>query len=94
MKSESSINESLEIIRKALEDDNTDIEKKLSSNVLILDQKVNEDGTIKNLQKSDQLNLQVNEIIDQKLNYIVEKRIENILEKKIPELLKNYFNSK
>tara|TARA_B100001029_G_C14835599_1_gene325454 strand:- start:319 stop:603 length:285 start_codon:yes stop_codon:yes gene_type:complete len=94
MKSENSINESLEIIRKALEEDNSDNKKKSSSNILILNQKVNNDGTIKLLQRSEDINKDVNEIIDQKLNYLVESRIEKILDEKIPKLLKTYFNSK
>lgn len=94
MKSDNSINESLEIIRKALEDDGSDNEKIASSKILILNQKVNNDGTIKVLQKTDNINQEINDIIDQKLNYLVENRIEKILDDKIPKLLKTYFDSK
>ena len=94
MKSENSINESLEIIKKALEDDNIDNKNKTSTNVLILNQKVNDDGTINTLKKNDNINLDVNEIIDQKLNYLVENRIQKILDEKLPKLLKKYFDSK
>ena len=94
MKSENSINESLEIIRKALEDDNLDNENKTLSNILLLNQKVNEDGTIKMLQNTEEVNKEVNDIIDQKLNYLVESKIEKILDEKIPKLLKSYFDSK
>ena len=94
MKNESSINESLEIIRKALEDDASNSENKNQSNILVLNQKVNNDGTIKIVQKSDNINNEINSIIDQKLNYLVENRIEKILDEKIPKILKNYFDSK
>ncbi len=94
MNSENSINESLEIIRRALEEDKPDNENKPSSNILVLNQKVNDDGTIKIIQKSDNFNKEVNEIIDQKLNYLIEKRIEKIIDKKIPALLKTYLDSK
>ena len=94
MKSENSINESLEIIRRALEDENVDNQKKLSSDILILNQKVNKDGTIKIVNKSDDINKEINDIIDHKLNYLVENRIEKILDEKIPILLKTYFDSK
>ena len=94
MKSENSINESLEVIRKALEDDTHINDKNISSNVLILNQKVNKDGTIKLVQKSEEVDKQVNEIIDQKLNFLIESRIEKILEEKIPKILKTYFDSK
>tara|TARA_Y100000996_G_C22212651_1_gene516077 strand:- start:85 stop:369 length:285 start_codon:yes stop_codon:yes gene_type:complete len=94
MKSDNSINESLEIIRKALEDDASDNEKNTSSKILILNQKVNNDGTIKVLEKTDNINQEINDIIDQKLNYLVENRIEKILDDKIPKLLKTYFDTK
>lgn len=94
MKSENSINESLDIIRRALEDDNTEENNTNSSKVLILNQKVNEDGTIKLIQKSKELNKEINDIIDEKLNYLVENRIEKVLDEKIPKILKTYFESK
>ena len=94
MKSENSINESLDIIRRALEDDSTKENNSNSSKVLVLNQKVNEDGTIKLIQKSKELNKEINDIIDEKLNYLVEKRIEKVLDEKIPKILKTYFQSK
>ena len=94
MNTKNSINESLEIIRRALEDENNDLDKDLSSNILILNQKVNSDGTIKLLQKDEDINNEINDIIDQKLSYLVENKIEKILDEKIPKLLKNYFDSK
>ena len=94
MNTKNSINESLEIIRRALEDEKNDSNKDLSSNILMLNQKVNSDGTIKLLQKDDNINNEINDIIDQKLSYLVENKIEKILDEKIPKLLKNYFDSK
>ena len=94
MNTKNSINESLEIIRRALEDEKNDSNKDLSSNILILNQKVNSDGTIKLLQKDEEINNEINDIIDQKLSYLVENKIEKILDEKIPKLLKNYFDSK
>ena len=93
MKSENSINESLDIIRRALEDD-TEENNSNSSKVLVLNQKVNEDGTIKLIQKSKELNKEINDIIDEKLNYLVQNRIEKVLDEKIPKILKTYFESK
>jgi hypothetical protein len=94
MNTKNSINESLEVIRRALEDEKNISGKDLSSNVLILNQKVNSDGTIKLLQKDEDINNEINDIIDQKLSYLVENKIEKILDEKIPKLLKNYFDSK
>ena len=94
MNTKNSINESLEVIRRALEDEKNISDKDLSSNILILNQKVNNDGTIKLLQKDEDINNEINDIIDQKLSYLVENKIEKILDEKIPKLLKNYFDSK
>ena len=94
MDTKNSINQSLEIIRKALEEENIDINKDLSSNILILNQKVNSDGTIKLLENNQDINKKVNDIIDQKLSYLIENKVEKILDEKIPMLLKNYFDSK
>ena len=93
MDTKNSINQSLEIIRKALEDE-TDINGELSSNTLILNQKVNSDGTIELLKKVENVNKEINDIIDQKISYLVENKIEKIIDEKIPKLLKNYFDSK
>ena len=94
MNTKNSINDSLEVIRRALEDENNDSNKHSSSNILILNQKVNSDGTIKLLQKDEDTNNEINDIIDQKLSYLVENKIEKILDEKIPKLLKNHFDSK
>ena len=94
MNTKNSINESLEIIRRALEDERNDTNKDSSSNILILNQKVNSDGTIKLVQKDDDINNEINDIIDQKLSYLVESKIEKVLDEKIPQLLKNYFDPK
>ena len=94
MNTKNSINESLEVIRRALEDEKNIADNDLSSNILILNQKVNSDGTIKSLQKDEDINIEINDIIDQKLSYLVENKIEKILDEKIPKLLKNYFDTK
>ena len=75
MKTKNSINESLEVIRRALEDEKNISDKDLSSNILILNQKVNSDGTIKLLQKDEDINNEINDIIDQKLSYLLENKI-------------------
>ena len=94
MNKKNSINESLEVIRRALEDEKNNLNKHSSSNILILNQKVNSDGTIKLLQKDEDINNEINDIIDQKLSYLVENKIEKILDEKIPKLLKKFFDSK
>ena len=81
MNTKNSINESLEVIRRALEDEKNDSNKHSSSNILILNQKVNSDGTIKLLQKDEEINSEINDIIDQKLSYLVENKIEKYKKK-------------
>ena len=46
MNTKNSINESLEVIRRALEDEKNISDNDLSSNILILNQKVNSDGGV------------------------------------------------
>ena len=94
MDKKNSINESLEIIRKALEDEKAEPNIDISSDILILNKKVNSDGTIKLLQKDMEISKEINDVIDQKLSYLVESKIEKILDEKIPKLLKDYFDSK
>ena len=53
MTKEESIKDTLELIRRALEDDNT---KNINDNILILNRKVNNDGTI-NIIKKDQTDI-------------------------------------
>ena len=59
MNTKNSINESLEVIRRALEDEKKIADNDLSSNILILNQKVNSDGTIKLLQKDEDINSEI-----------------------------------
>ena len=90
MNTKNSINESLEIIRRALEDERNDTNKDSSSNILILNQKVNSDGTIKLVQKESNINNEINDIIDQKLSYLVESKIEKYLMRKF-QIIKELF---
>ena len=81
MQEDKSIKETLEIIRKALEEDDlNDINK----DVLILNNKVNEDGTINIVNK--------NEINKEDIEKILENKIESFLEKKIDKFLDNKIN--
>jgi len=61
--------------------------------VLILNKKINDDGTVKLLNKSNDLN-EINNIIDKKLTDLLEKKMTEMLEKKIPVILDNYFKNK
>ena len=89
--SNDSIKDTLDVIRRALEDENDFSQK--NDNVLILNKKINDDGTVKFLDKSNDLN-EINNIIDEKLTDLLEQKMTQMLEKKIPVILDNYFKNK
>ena len=91
MSNNESIKDTLNVIRKALEDENEFSSN--NSNVLILNKKINDDGTVKLLNQSDDIN-EINNIIDNKLTDLLEKKMSNMLESQIPIILDNYFKNK
>ena len=91
MSNNESIKDTLDVIRRALED--KDHFTKKNDNILILNKKVNEDGTVKLLNKSDDTN-SVNKIIDEKLNSLLETKMTSMLENQIPSILDKYFKNK
>ena len=86
MNKDESIKETLEVIRRALEDENP---KDLNQEILILNRQVNEDGTIKII-KNDTIKEDINKILEEKLNQIFDKNIDNLLEKNLPKHIKKY----
>ena len=91
MSNNESIKDTLNVIRKALEDDNEFSSN--NSNVLILNKKINDDGTVKLLNQSDDIN-EINNIIDNKLTDLLEKKMSKMLESQLPIILDNYFKNK
>jgi len=91
MSNNESIKDTLDVIRRALED--KDHFTETNDNILILNKKVNDDGTVKLLNQTDEIN-QINEVIDKKLNELVEKKMTDVLQDKLPIILDNYFNNK
>ena len=87
MSKDQSIKETLDVIRRALEDDDT---KEFQNDVLILNKQVIDDGTIKNLSKdkSDQENIK--QILDSKINEIFNQKLDKVLEEKIPDYINKY----
>ena len=65
MSNNESIKDTLDVIRRALEDKEDFTEK--NENILILNKKVNDDGTVKLLNQSDDINA-INRVIDKKLD--------------------------
>ncbi len=91
MSNNESIKDTLDVIRRALEDKNDFTEK--NDNILILNKKVNDDGTVKLLNKSDEIN-EINKIIDNKLNELIKKKMTDVLKNQLPIILDNYFKNK
>ena len=91
MSNNESIKDTLDVIRRALEDENEFSQK--NDNVLILNKKVNDDGTVKLLNQSNELT-EVNKVIDKKLDDLLENKLNKILVKQLPIILDNYFKNK
>ena len=91
MSNNESIKDTLDVIRRALEDKDDFTEK--NENILILNKKVNDDGTVKLLNQSDDINA-INKVIDKKLNDLMEKKMTTIIENQLPIILDNYFKNK
>ena len=91
MANNESIKDTLEVIRRALEDENDFSEK--NDNVLILNKKINDDGTVKMLVQSNEID-EVNNVIEKKLSDLLEKKMSNMLENQLPNILDKYFKNK
>ena len=91
MSNNESIKDTLDVIRRALEDKEDFTEK--NENILILNKKVNDDGTVKLLNQSDDIN-EINRVIDKKLDVLIQKKMTAMLENQLPIILDNYFKNK
>ena len=91
MSNNESIKDTLDVIRRALEDKGDFTEK--NDNILILNKKVNDDGTVKLLNQSNEINA-INNVIDKKLDDLMEKKMTTMLENQLPIILDNYFKNK
>ena len=91
MSNNESIKDTLDVIRRALQDKEDFTEK--NENILILNKKVNDDGTVKLLNQSDDINA-INKVIDKKLNDLMDKKVTTMLENQLPIILDNYFKNK
>ena len=91
MSNNESIKDTLDVIRRALEDKDDFTE--INENILILNKKVNDDGTVKLLNQSDEINA-INNVIDKKLDDLMEKKMTAMLKNQLPIILDNYFKNK
>ena len=93
MPEQQSIKNTLNIIRKAIEEDDKS-ESKKDDDVLILNQLVNKDGTIDILENQFLKKDEVKEILNQKISEIFKDHFDEWLDKNIPSYLDKYFKKK
>ena len=86
------INETLNIIRKALQEDNSydGNEEK----VLILNNLINDDGTISKINTEIIEKQEIKNILDEKFSEVFEQHFEKWLKKNLPVYLEKYFSKK
>ena len=94
MSEQQSIKDTLDVIRKALEDENVSYIEKTDDNVLILNKLVKEDGTINLIKDNSLTKSEIKEILDEKLEKLFDQHFEKWLNSKLPIYLEKYFNKK
>ena len=90
------ISETLNVIKKALEEDS---KESYDNDALILNKLVKEDGTILTLEDTnDENNISenglINNKIDDKLNTIFDKKFKKWLDNNMPDIINKYLNNK
>ena len=93
MSEQQSIKNTLNIIRKAIEEDDKS-ESQKDDDILILNKLVNEDGTIDILENQFLKKDEVKEILNQKISEIFKDHFDEWLDKNIPSYLDKYFKKK
>ena len=93
MPEQQSIKNTLNIIRKAIEEDDKS-ESQKDDNVLILNKLVKEDGTIDILENQLLKKDEVKEILNQKISEIFKDHFDNWLDRNLPRYLDKYFKKK
>ena len=93
MAEQQSIKNTLNIIRKAIEEDDKS-ESQKDDDILILNKLVKEDGTIDILENQFLKKDEVKEILNQKISEIFKDHFDEWLDKNIPNYLDKYFKKK
>ena len=93
MPQQQSIKDTLEVIRKALEDDESPDLTNLNNNILLLNKLIKDDGTINiiensNLTKEDAVNI-LNKKLDEQFEKYFNKWLDNNLPKYLEKFIKN-----
>ena len=85
-----SINETLNVIRNALQDENINNNKE----ILLLDKLVKEDGTIQKINSDNITQSEIKQLLDEKLSEVFDLHFEKWLNNNIPNYLEKYFSKK
>ena len=94
MPEQQSIKDTLDVIRKALEDDDESLLEKTEDNVLILNKLVKEDGTVDVIENNSLTKSEIKEILDKKVEKLFDQYFEKWLNSKLPTYLEKYFDKK
>ena len=93
MTNQQQIKDTLNIIKKALEDDEPEKNDK-DENILILNNLVNEDGTIELIKNENLNNEEIIKVLDQNISKYFNENFDKWLDKNIPKYLDEYFKDK
>ena len=89
-----SIKDTLDVIRKALEEEIPNLNN-TDEGVLVLNKLINDDGTINLVQSTPFINKEeVIKVLDNKLDLVFEKYFTKWLDNNLPSYLEKYFNNK
>ena len=82
MSEQESIKQTLDVIRKALEDEDSPNIQEINDNILILNKKVKDDGTIDLIEDTKLSKSETTMILNKKLDQVFEKYLTKWLDKK------------
>ena len=94
MSEQESIKQTLDVIRKALEDEDSPNIQEINDNILILNKKVKDDGTIDLIEDTKLSKSETTMILNKKLDQVFEKYLTKWLDRKAPSYLDKYLNNK
>ena len=94
MPEQQSIKDTLDVIRKALESDETSSTEIVDDNVLILNKLVSNDGTINTINNEYLNKNEVSALLNDKLDLVFDKYFTKWLDKNLPKYLEKYFKNK
>ena len=94
MNEQQSIKDTLSVIRKALESDESPSVEKINDNILILNKLVSNDGTINTINDKYLNKDEVHALLNDKLDSVFDKYFTKWLDKNLPKYLEKYFKNK